>query len=198
MSTAVHAISAARSVVRLSTDLGEVVARAVVVTAGAWAPTLLAEAGIELPVVPTRETVSHVKLAGALDLPPLIDYARTPGQGEAGLPRSGQAAFALGAPDRGLKVGLHHAGPVTDPDDNPEPDAAVAAWAEAWAHERYPNVGASLGAQTCLYANTADEGFVLERHGRIVVGSACSGHGFKFAPLVGRTLAALATEAAQL
>ena len=52
------------------------------------------------------------------------------------------------------------------------------------------------GTETCLYTNTADEGFVLERHGRIVVGAACSGHGFKFAPVVGRTLAALAREAA--
>jgi len=33
---------------------------------------------------------------------------------------------------------------------------------------------------------------VLARHGRIVVGSACSGHGFKFAPVVGERLAALA------
>ena len=53
-----------------------------------------------------------------------------------------------------------------------------------------------LGIETCLYTNTADEEFVLERRGRIVVGSACSGHGFKFAPIVGRTLAALAREAA--
>jgi sarcosine oxidase len=37
---------------------------------------------------------------------------------------------------------------------------------------------------------------LLERHGRVVVGAACSGHGFKFAPVVGRTLAALAREAA--
>jgi hypothetical protein len=29
-----------------------------------------------------------------------------------------------------------------------------------------------------------------------VIGAACSGHGFKFAPVVGRTLAGLAAEAA--
>jgi sarcosine oxidase len=39
---------------------------------------------------------------------------------------------------------------------------------------------------------TSDESFVLERRGRVVVGSACSGHGFKFAPAVGRRLADLA------
>ena len=38
---------------------------------------------------------------------------------------------------------------------------------------------------------TPDEDFVLERLGRIVIGSACSGHGFKFAPLIGRVLADL-------
>ena len=65
-----------------------------------------------------------------------------------------------------------------------------------WAAERYDGIGSLIGSETCLYTNTADEGFVLERHGRVVVGSACSGHGFKFAPVVGRTLAALAREAA--
>jgi sarcosine oxidase len=37
-----------------------------------------------------------------------------------------------------------------------------------------------------------DESFILERRGRVVVGSACSGHGFKFAPAIGARLAALA------
>jgi glycine/D-amino acid oxidase-like deaminating enzyme len=36
--------------------------------------------------------------------------------------------------------------------------------------------------------------FILERQGPIVVGSPCSGHGFKFTPLVGRILADPATE----
>jgi glycine/D-amino acid oxidase-like deaminating enzyme len=50
-----------------------------------------------------------------------------------------------------------------------------------------------LVAETCIYTNTADEQFVCERHGRIIVGSACSGHGFKFAPAVGELVAALVT-----
>jgi sarcosine oxidase len=39
-----------------------------------------------------------------------------------------------------------------------------------------------------------DGSFVVERRGRLVVGSACSGHGFKFAPVIGRLLAALALD----
>ena len=46
-----------------------------------------------------------------------------------------------------------------------------------------------------MYTTTADESFVLERRGRIVVGSPCSGHGFKFAPAIGERLADLALEA---
>jgi sarcosine oxidase len=45
---------------------------------------------------------------------------------------------------------------------------------------------------TCLYTTTPDESFVLERTGNVVIGSACSGHGFKFTPLIGRVLADLA------
>ena len=53
-----------------------------------------------------------------------------------------------------------------------------------------------MRVETCLYTNFEDDQFVCERRGRIVLGSPCSGHGFKFAPVVGRTLAALALEAA--
>ncbi len=63
----------------------------------------------------------------------------------------------------------------------------------AWVAERLPDVDPEpVGAETCLYTTTPDESFVLERRGRVVVGSACSGHGFKFAPAVGRRLAELA------
>jgi sarcosine oxidase len=41
---------------------------------------------------------------------------------------------------------------------------------------------------------TPDEDFVLDRRDRLVVGSACSGHGFKFGPLLGELLADLVTE----
>jgi sarcosine oxidase len=47
-----------------------------------------------------------------------------------------------------------------------------------------------------MYTTTKDESFVLERRGRVVVGSPCSGHGFKFAPAIGERLADLALDAA--
>jgi sarcosine oxidase len=63
----------------------------------------------------------------------------------------------------------------------------------AWVAERYPKADPEpYLTQTCLYTNTPDEHFVLDRRGPLVVGSPCSGHGFKFAPLIGERLAALA------
>ena len=65
-----------------------------------------------------------------------------------------------------------------------------------WAAARYPGIaGPVVASEPCLYTNTADERFLVERHGRVVAVSACSGHGFQFAPETGRRAAALAAEA---
>jgi sarcosine oxidase len=171
-------------------------ARAVVFTVGAWARGLLDPLGIELPVVPTRETVSYFRLQAAEALPPVIDWGTTAADAH-GVVRAGQASYGLPSPGLGLKAGLHHSGPVADADEDGAPEEGAMRWAAEWVARRYPEADPSpLAGETCLYTNTADEGFVLERHGRVVVGSACSGHGFKFAPSVGRTLAALARDAA--
>ena len=157
-----------------------------VVTAGAWARALLAPLGIDLPVVPTRETVAYFRLAGAEQLPAVIDHA---------LARAGRTPFGVAAPGTGVKAGIHHSGPVTDPDEIGAPDKGLVGRISAWVERRLPEADPSLlRSETCLYTNTDDESFVLERHGRVVIGSACSGHGFKFAPVIGQKLALLATE----
>ena len=151
---------------------------------------------IELPVVPTRETVTYFGLPDPMSLPPVIDDA-VPDAEEHGLRRPGLINYALAAPGVGLKAGLHHAGPPADPDEHGAGRSGVVRWVSTWAARRYPELDPEpIATETCLYTNTADESFVLERHGRIVVASACSGHGFKFAPAFGRTLAALARDAA--
>jgi sarcosine oxidase len=195
-STPVRSLSLGRGAVHIELDGAALTARAVVVVAGAWAPGLLAPVGIDLAVVPTRETVVYVDVPEAGTIPALIDYGRLPSPSESGIARAGLAGYALAAPGQGLKAGLHHSGPAVVPGPTAEPDELIAAWTREWVASRYEGAGERLGADTCLYTNTADDEFVLERHGRVVVGSACSGHGFKFAPVVGRTLAALAREAA--
>jgi sarcosine oxidase len=154
----------------------------VVVTAGGWAKPLLASEGIALDVEVTRETVVYFALERPV--PSVIDYGGGPGEG----------MYALRDPLHGLKAGVHVAGPVADPDEAGEPDPALVHATVEWVRERFPEAGAPVASETCLYTSTPDRSFVLERHGRIVVGSACSGHGFKFAPVVGARLAALAVK----
>jgi sarcosine oxidase len=51
-----------------------------------------------------------------------------------------------------------------------------------------------LAIERCLYTMTATEDFIVDRwpgDSRVAFASACSGHGFKFAPLTGRLLAEL-------
>ena len=163
----VRSIEPERTSVRVTTARDEIVAGAVVVAAGAWSPGLLGPVGIELPVVPTRETVTYFELDDALALPSVIDDA-VPDARAHGLRRPGLVSYALAAPGVGLKAGLHHAGPPADPDEPGEPDAAVARWVASWVERRYPAAdGAPIRSETCLYTNTADESFVLERHGRV-------------------------------
>jgi sarcosine oxidase len=194
--TPVRALASEPGGVRLTLDDSELTADAVVVAAGAWTRALLTPLGIELPVVATRETVVYLDCPAADALPSVIDYERLPGPGDGAVSRAGQVSYALAAPSKGLKAGIHHAGPAVDPDDPDRPDERLASWVSGWAASRYTEVGDVLGTETCMYTSTADQDFVLERHGRVIVGSACSGHGFKFAPVVGRKLAALAREAA--
>ena len=160
-------------------------ADAVVVTAGAWARGLLEPLGVALEVEPTRETVSYFELETDEPLPSVIDFAEGGGPGQLG--------YALTAPGIGLKAGIHHTGAPVDPDESGGTDADVAGWTAAWVRRRFRGAAPQSRLETCLYTNAPDERFVLERHGRIVVGSACSGHGFKFAPVVGERLAAIAS-----
>ena len=180
--------------VRVDLDGDSLVAGAAVVTAGAWAGGLLAPLGIDLEAVPTRETVSYFQLHEADALPSVIDAAK-PGDG-VGADRPDRVSYGLAAPGVGLKAGLHQAGHEVDPREDGAPDESVVRWASEWVARRYPEADPSpLAVETCLYTNRPDERFLLERRDRVVVGSACSGHGFKFAPVVGRTLAGLARDA---
>jgi sarcosine oxidase len=163
----------------------EVDADAVVVTAGSWVNELLDE---PLGVRVTRETLCYFRPeSGGGPIPSLVSFK--PDQHTHDM-------YSLADPEHGLKVGAHHAGPEVDPNVPGEPEPALVERITAWARETYVLADPDpVAAQTCLYTTTPDQSFVLERHGRIVVGSPCSGHGFKFAPAIGERLAALAEEA---
>jgi sarcosine oxidase len=162
-------------------SVDELDADAVVVTTGPWIDRLVPD----LPVTVTRETLAYFKREGPPP-PSIVDLNAETG---------GHGMYSLYDPVHGLKAGAHHAGAEADPDAPGEPDPAIVERIAAWVRERFPDVDPEpVAAQTCVYTTTADQHFILERRDRVVIGSACSGHGFKFAPAVGRRLAALALE----
>jgi sarcosine oxidase len=185
--TAVESVAPRRSTVLLRTSAGELEARTVVVTAGAWVTKLLSTLGLQPDVVTVRETVAYFRLRDARQTTPLSEWR----------PEAGEVAYGIVGRDGVLKVGVSGSGKPDDPNERGRVDDDVVRRAADWASRRYAlDDNAPIRAETCLYTNTADERFVIERHDRIVVGSACSGHGFKFAPTVGARLAELALEAA--
>ena len=115
---------------------------------------------------------------------------------------SGDGAF-YGFPydeEAGLKVARHHSGELVPADAldgldrslTPADEARVRAFLRA----QMPGADGPLrGSAVCLYTDTPDEDFVLDTYpGRpgVAVASACSGHGFKFSPVIGEILADLA------
>jgi sarcosine oxidase len=163
-------------------SLDDVDADVVVVTTGAW----ICELVPDVPVEVTRETLAYFRRDGA-PAPAIVELDEI---------TRGHGMYSLHDPVHGLKAAVHHGGPEVDPNVEGAPDQESVARVAAWVRDRFPDVDPEpISVETCLYTSTADGSFVLERRGRTVVGSACSGHGFKFAPVVGRRLAALALEA---
>jgi sarcosine oxidase len=167
---------------RVRTESDEHTAPVVVVAAGAWVGGLVGLA----PIRVTREAYVHLPPRdAALHWPSFIHY------------RDPVPAYGLETPGAGVKLGAHHAGEVLTDPDLPSRVSRVSAEARdrlvAYAGEWLPGVEpVAVSEATCLYTSTPAEDFVVDRVGPIVVCSPCSGHGFKFAPLVGELVADLA------
>ena len=174
-------------VTRRETFAGDVA----VVTAGSWAPPLLATAGLDLPVTPSRETVAYFESIGAHRFPVFVEWVDGRGPLYALHYHLLKPSYEKPSP-RAQET--HDEDEDLDPTSGDGPDSGVTARMAAWVDERFPGARpAPHHAETCMYTNTSDERFIIDRRGRVVVGSPCSGHGFKFAPLIGERLARLAT-----
>ncbi|MFJ3033873.1 FAD-dependent oxidoreductase [Curtobacterium pusillum] len=161
----------------------------VVAAVGSWAPTLigdlLAERGARLPAIRvTQEQPAHFPSHLPDEAwPSFVHWA------------DGDDVYGLLTPGEGVKVGFHGTGPVVDPDHRDfTPVPAEAARLQAYVERFVPGVDASKPTFiSCLYDNSPDEDFVIDRRGPITVATGFSGHGFKFAPLLGDMIADLAT-----
>lgn len=170
--------------VAVVTDGATYRAGTVVVSAGAWVSRFVA-----LPeVTVTRQQPVHFAIRPGMSFPSYIHHVPddTPG---AAL-RFG--AYGLESPGEGVKLGLETS-VHTDPDEVGVVDPAITAEAVAYADQWLPGADTSqVSAVTCLFTNTPDSHFIIDRVGPMVVCSPCSGHGFKFAPEIGAITADLA------
>jgi len=170
------------------TDAGTIRADTVVVTAGAWSAGLLGEGlGIRLPPLRvTEETPAH--FAARISGPwPSFNHFVVPGSQPANV-------YGMPTPGEGVKVGFHGIGDEIDPDQRPHRPRLQRELRE-YVREWFPGLDPDTAVPiSCTYTTTPTSAFVLDRVGRVVVGAGFSGQGFKFAPGVGATLAALALD----
>jgi sarcosine oxidase len=175
--------------VRVVTDQGEYRAGQLLLTAGGWIGSLVPE--LNLPFSVERQVVYRFAPRAH---PETFEPARCPIHLWETMPQN----FFYGFPDlgSGVKVARHHAGEIADPDQirREVSDAELAAIREL-VRQFLPDAdGALRSAEVCTYTNTPDEHFWIDRHPeqpQVMIASPCSGHGFKFAGVIGEVLAEL-------
>ncbi|HUD37486.1 MAG TPA: FAD-dependent oxidoreductase [Streptosporangiaceae bacterium] len=179
----------------VSTAAGTIDADVVLACAGPWTGALLGGTGITVPGSASMEQVGYLapavnEEAGAApadpQLPIFIHYG---GDFPYGLPVPGSICY---------KVGIHFGGPPIDPDrqDHAEHDGLreqIQRTASAFLPGFDP---VPVSFERCIYDNSPDTDFIVDRSGDVVIGCGTSGHGFKFGPLIGEWLAGLATGSA--
>jgi sarcosine oxidase len=182
-----------RDPIRIETDGGRLETERLILAAGPWMPDLLPFLKPHLKVA--RQTACYFRMAGPPErfmpgrFPVWCYLGEEPNGVVYGLPEFGR---------EGIKVARHvTSGVDDDPDRAPDgPDSAAIEWVRAFLGTRFADpVERFVASETCLYTMAGSEDFILGLHPenpRVAIGSACSGHGFKFGPLTGRLLAELA------
>jgi glycine/D-amino acid oxidase-like deaminating enzyme len=181
--------------VEVTTQAGDTFRAAkLIVTAGPWAPALLANLGVSLQV--RRKHVYWFPTASA-------DYHQDRGC-PTFLYELPQGVF-YGFPqidDLGVKVAEHSGGAlVADPLAEPRAlDPADLGRVEIFLESQLPGVGRPMQRHSvCFYTMSPDEHFIVDRDpadANTLFAAGLSGHGFKFTSVLGEALADLALEGA--
>lgn len=189
--TEVRTVEPGANGVLVHTDGPSLAADTVVVAAGPWLPELAPALGVGIPLPPLRVTQQQVfhfrhRSPGAR-WPTLVEKTET-------MQVYGLPSGADGGPAPAFKVAEHGSGlPTTASGRDGVVDPASRARIVEYVCARLPGLHPEPVAEaTCLYTTTPDDDFLLDRSGPVVVVSPCSGHGAKFAPLIGAMAADLA------
>uniref|UniRef100_A0A8C6WKU8 Peroxisomal sarcosine oxidase n=1 Tax=Neogobius melanostomus TaxID=47308 RepID=A0A8C6WKU8_9GOBI len=169
-------------------------ARSVVITAGPWANKLLAPTGLQLPLEVLRINVCYwkEKTPGSYHVNNrfpcfILTEREQTDQQIYGLPSNEYPGL--------VKICLHTGSP-TDPDHRDrQRDRSDVDILSRYVSCCVPGLDPEPAiVESCMYTNTPDHHFVLDRHpqhSNIVIGAGFSGHGFKFGPIIGKLLCEL-------
>lgn len=172
----------------LETSAGTHRCERLVVTAGPWAASLLQERALPLQV--TRQQTFYFQPRNPDRyqpefLPVYADYDNL--------------YYGFPAYGPGLKVADDSLGETVSPDSvdrtlNTDTRNRLGEWVATI----LPDAGLSfVEGATCMYTVTPDRDFIIGRHPdnpNVIIGAGFSGHGFKFATLIGKILADLALD----
>ncbi len=182
------------SQVTVRTETETLTADRLVLCGGAWAGRLLGDLPVRLRV--TRQVVAWVwpKTPHCFSSKSLPGWAIDPNP--AGQYQGIYYGFPLSQNPPGVKLGWHAPGTESNPDQvERRVRPADLDWLPGFSEQFMPELGSSLlGAATCLYTYSPDGHFILDRHpehGNVYFAAGFSGHGFKFAPIIGSALSDL-------
>jgi len=178
--------------VRVSSGSGTYTATGLLLTTGAWTSQFVAQ------------------FAGLLSVERQVMFWFTP-RGEPQLFEPGNCPIFIweyeprryfyGFPDLGdgMKIAIHHEGQKTTPDEIVREVSLLETEAVRALLRRFlPEADGRLNSSAvCMYTNTPDEHFLIDfhpQHPQVLIASPCSGHGFKFSPVIGEIAAALLTK----
>ena len=160
---------------------------------GAWTGRLVSALGAQLVV--TRQPLGWVWPRR----PEVFELGRFPVWGIEEADGSLSYGFPMIPDNPGLKVARHAPGTATDPDTvQRQATSADEAEVRAIVERHLPEaVGPLLSMRICMYTNSPDGHFIIDfdpGHPNVLLACGFSGHGFKFASVIGEILADLATE----
>lgn len=177
--------------VRVKTDRSEYDARRLIITAGPWAASVVKE--LAALAIPERQVLAWIEplrpdyfCLGAF---PVFNMEGPEGRFY-GFPIYGVPGFKIGKYHhrKELVMELSH----MDRDCHPEDELVLREGIRRY----FPDAnGPTMALETCLFTNSPDEHFIIDRHPRspkVFIAAGFSGHGFKFCSVVGEILADLA------
>lgn len=183
----VNAINHHDDGVTVTTQEGDYTAARLLISAGTWVTKLLPE----LPIQPVRKVFSWFQSDGRYSSQNTFPAFT----GE--LP-DGDQFYGFPSVNDALKIGKHNGGqPISSPEARKPFGACPQDGSEAFSFLRtiLPGVGGLLYGAACTYDNTADEDFIIDTlpgHPDTLLITGLSGHGFKFASVLGEIAAQFA------